>query len=96
MASDDCKSGDTLIMGPSVDGAGSRICIRHLPDHEIELGVVRPLRDGQPIASGSEVVSLEHLGGSEYSVEHIYGGPAKVTSDAYRAGWDRIFGRGQA
>lgn len=66
----------------------------------LELGEIRHLREGQPIAG--EVVRLaptDHERLFEVDVVHDarpnvrpHGGPAQVTSDAYRASWDAIFG----
>lgn len=101
-----CKDGDTLLLGPVVSDNGTRACIRHLPDHRVGVGFMRPLRDGQPI-HGGEVVSLKHVEENRYAVTSLYGspvphedtpaadeaqGPARVTTEAYREGWDRIFG----
>jgi hypothetical protein len=45
-----------LVHGATGDGEGARV-LRVRPGH-LEAGEVRPLRDGQPIAAGGEVVRL--------------------------------------
>ena len=103
MAEDDkCSGNDTLTLGPDL-GDGARPFIRHRSDHSMETGIARPPRDGESINS-SDVVHLHHRGpGPVYDVEVLYehaaraaeeegSGPAMVNSEAYRTGWDQIFG----
>jgi hypothetical protein len=108
MAKDECPlGGDRMLLGPE-QGDGSRPCVRHLPDHRIQTGFVKPLRDGQPINGFDEVFAARYdPQHGDYEVKSIYDqsqpptgaaqatskGPAKVTSNAYRAGYDRIFGK---
>jgi len=69
------------------------------------MGFVHPVKDGQAL-NGAELVSLDHIEENRFAVTTIYGkpkpcqatttpGPAKVTSPAFRSGWDRIFGKKQ-
>lgn len=108
MAKDECPlGGDRMLLGPDL-GGGSRPCVRHLPDHSIQTGVVRPLEDGQPINGYDEILATRYdprVG--DFEVKSVYNpkhhsteaaqptskGPPKVTSNEYRAGYDRIFGR---
>jgi hypothetical protein len=46
-----------LMHGPTGDGEGARI-LRARPGR-IDAGEVRPMRDGRPVAAGSELVRLE-------------------------------------
>lgn len=50
--------------------------------------------EGQPLQK--DAVILKHHEGSLYEVEPVFPsdgkGPAKVTSNAYRQGWEGIFG----
>lgn len=64
--------------------------------------VLVPAQNGQPIPAGGEFIRLRpRAGGRLADVEVVYGaketasrsGPPKVVSDAYRQGWDEIFGR---
>lgn len=92
---------DYVILGPK-DENGNPVCIRHKPDHTIQVGTIIPTRDGVPIHPGSEIVKLTSDGGPCMDVEVLYDGssestgttkgPAKVTTQAYRESWDRIFG----
>jgi hypothetical protein len=111
MASDACqnKDGDAfdvvLLHGATVDGEGARV-LRARPGH-LEAGEVRPLRQGQPLAPGGEVVRLVERAGTPclYDVKVDYqvsskahepgdratGGPAQVATRAYRESWERTF-----
>jgi len=105
---DDCGGKDMLVPGPEI-GNGFRTFSRHLPDHTIVEGVMRPLKHGEPIMSGevlsvkprkdgTPVCDVESIDIPGQSVcancchEESHKGPAKVTTRAYRSGWDRIFG----
>jgi len=95
-----------LVHGATVDGHGARV-LRARPG-QLEAGVVRPLREGQPLAPGGEVVRLVERADSAnvYDVKVDYaappapaksagGGPPQVASDEYRASWERTFARKQ-
>jgi hypothetical protein len=90
-----CTHGDEMVVGPSmVDG--KRCYVRHTSNHEIQVGIVSPTSEGAPV--GDNVVVLERQGdGPVYSVRPLFeerrtSGPAKVTTPAYRKGWETIFG----
>ena len=98
-----------MILGPDL-GDGSRPCVRHLPDHRVQTGVVQPLKDGQSLNGYDEVLAVKYdQQHGDFEVQSVYDprqaspalesapskGPAKVTSNAYRAGYDRIFGAKQ-
>ena len=87
---------DLLIHHPTVDGAVMRV----KEDGTIKTGTVHPPKEGEPI--DGELVTLYDtpmspavhecetvFDPSEYGITK---GPAKVTSAAYRANWDIIFG----
>jgi hypothetical protein len=90
-----------LVQGSTVDGQGAKV-LRARPG-QLEAGEVRPLREGQPLAPGGEVVRLVERSGSPlvYDVKVDYAlpgprvrtpsGPAQVASPAYRDSWDRTF-----
>jgi hypothetical protein len=70
-------------------------------DEAIEVGELRPAKEGQPLHG--ELVSLRAREGQPrvFDVDVLHArpktiaarsGPAKVASDAYRAGWDAVFG----
>ncbi|HEX4445180.1 MAG TPA: hypothetical protein VH044_00530 [Polyangiaceae bacterium] len=74
------KGGDAfdvvLVHGATGDGEGARV-LRVRPGH-LEAGEVRPLRDGQPIAAGGEVVRLVERPDARcaYDVKVDYKAPA--------------------
>lgn len=107
----DAKEDVVLLHSPTESGDGVRVIRKR--DDAIELGELRPMREGQPIHG--DVVRLtqreEHklLFDCEVLVPSAapkeapqkadpapkrlaHKGPARVTSDAYRGGWDAIFG----
>lgn len=95
---DVCPAGDVLKLGPEM-ADGRRPFIRHGADHSIRAGVASPIQDGASIPQGVDVVALEHLEGDEYKVTPMLEqsstrkGPAKVSSQAYRSGWEALFGK---
>jgi len=97
--SDNCAAGDELYLGPTEDGRTT--ALRHHADHTLQPCSLLPLQDGKPIPPGAELVQLQQRPNGAYAVTSIYksAGPAKVTTDEYRAGWDRVFAprpRGEA
>ena len=92
-----------LIHGKTADGEGLRIIRRR--DDRLELGAVRPLKEGAPIAG--EVVSLtprpdfpllcdvkvQYSAAAARSdvADSPRHGPAQVATDQYRENWDRIW-----
>ena len=102
------KDGDAfdvvLLHGATVDGQGARV-LRARPGH-LETGEVRPLREGQPLAPGGEVVRLVErpdapclydvkvdyqVPGKQEPGERSANGPAQVATRAYRDSWERTF-----
>jgi len=86
------KKEDTVVLGPPEED-GSHTCIRKTPDGKVGIGKFYP-EGVDPDGEGSgEAVALEQIEGNLYRVsESSRSGPAKVTSDAYRVGWDNLFG----
>jgi hypothetical protein len=93
-----------LVHSETVDGEGARV-LRARPGH-LEAGEVRPVRDGQPVAPGGEVVRLAPRAGAAclYDVKVDYkapatsasppraaSGPPQVATPAYRESWERTF-----
>lgn len=91
-----------FVRGPSDDGKG--VNILRLREDRVEAGELRAAKDGQPIHG--ELVRLEQRPESDrlYDVEVLAEGPkppavgprkgpAKVANEAYRDGWDQIFGK---
>lgn len=86
------------------DEHGTHILRRRSEDAPVEAGVLRPLQSGKPIEG--EVISLSPRGDtpllfdvkselpSPYPAPRpTSDGPAQVASDAYRKGWDAVWGR---
>ena len=98
---------DVVILGPpTADGAGLHV-IRARSDvgtHRIETGELRPLQEGRPIVG--EIVTLKpreanpqlcdvtdsFAPSAPHKAQLGHKGPAKVATQAYREGWDEIFG----
>jgi hypothetical protein len=93
-----------LIHGKTPDGEGLRILRKR--EDRLELGAVRPLKEGTPITG--EVVTLTprpefpllcdvkvEVAAQETStdVARTRHGPAQVATDQYRENWDRIWTR---
>ncbi len=91
-----------LLQGPTEDGEGVRV-LRAREDR-LEVGEVRPLKEGQPLLAG-EVVKLAPRAGSRVCDVEVLAkigahrgatpaqiGPAQVATREYRESWDRIFG----
>lgn len=96
-----CERGDELCVGPSV-GGDAHLFVRHTADHRHVPGIMRPVREGEPLTSDVLHVTPKDPKNGVYHVEEIQvpstpsmssGRPAKVTSDAFRTGWDGIFGK---
>jgi hypothetical protein len=97
---------DVVILGPpTADGAGVQVL--RARDEKVEVGELRALEEGRPIHG--EVVTLAPrkdnprvcdvkdsyrapaATGPALALTHK--GPAKVATEAYRDGWDEIFGK---
>lgn len=88
---------DVVLLGPpTADGAGVHVI--RAREERIETGELRALQEGKPIAG--EVLTLRpreenprvcDVTGT-YTPPSVQKGPAKVASQAYRDGWDEIFG----
>jgi hypothetical protein len=96
-----------IIVDRTEDQEGFQILRRRAENHPVEVGTLRPLREGKPI--DGEVVTLQQRS----DVPFVYDvkvevpahessseprratsdGPAQVATDQYRRGWDAIWGR---
>jgi hypothetical protein len=92
------KSCAHIVNGP--DANGQSLMLRHGPDHAT-VGTLTPCRDGKPTHPDAELVNVEEGPDGSLSCETLWSpdeadeapaGPAKVTSPAYRSGWDAIWG----
>ena len=94
-----------LLQGPTDDGKGAQVL--RARGERLEVGEVRPMREGCPLSPKGEIVRLtprrEMPGLFNVQVEHAMGdppselpapkaGPAQVATDAYRQSWERTFG----
>lgn len=98
---------DFILLGPKNDD-GSIICMRHKADHTTQIGTIAPVKNGEPIQPGQQIVQLKQGDGPGLDVEVLYGGepeemhsvpvkmshkgPAMVTTPEFRRNYDRIFG----
>jgi hypothetical protein len=87
------------------DEEGVHILRRRSEESPVEMGLLKPLREGKPITG--EVVTLkqredmpifydvrsEYSGSEQPESREPGDGPAQVTSDAYRRGWDAVWGQ---
>ena len=98
------KAQDVLwLHSATEDGEGMRVL--RARGEGVQVGEVRPLKEGQALLGG-EVVSLHPREGTPRlcDVEVVHrvpeavasrSGPAQIASHAYRESWDRVFGTGQ-
>lgn len=94
-----------LLLGKTEDDEGYHLLRRRSEDAEVELGTIRPMREGKPV--NGEVVSLRPRKDvpfvydvkTELDVSQDQGprltsdGPPQVATEEYRRGWDAIWGR---
>ena len=90
-----------LVLDRTEDKQGFHVLRRRGEDKEVEIGTVRPLREGKEI--DGEVVSFR----PRKDVPFVYDvrtelparerptsdGPAQVATDEYRRGWEAIWGQ---
>ncbi len=98
------KEDVVVVVGKATDGPGVQVLRKR--QEEVTLAEIRPMKDGTPIQG--EVVRLHprREENNVFDVESVYvppaaekpagTGPAKVASDSYREGWDRIFSSAKA
>lgn len=91
---------DIVFLGPpTADGGG--VHVLRAREERLEAGELRTLQEGRPITG--EVLTLAPRKDNprvldvkdSYSppaTRHASKGPAKVATDAYRDGWDEVFG----
>lgn len=94
-----------MIVSRTEDNEGFQILRRRGEDQPVEVGTMRPLREGKPI--DGEVVSLRQRRDMPFlydvkteveaeaseSRRATSDGPAQVATREYRRGWDAIWGR---
>jgi hypothetical protein len=93
-----CRDGDTIVLGQNIGGVYP--FVRHHANHHVAQGFaqIRPI-DGVP-APGSTL--LKHREGNTFDAYQVQKGgsdgaslkgPPAVTTNAYRNGWDNLFGK---
>ncbi len=89
---------DQVRFGQEV-GPNTRLVERRKGDR-VSVGTLTPLKNGQSLFTGAEVVKVTPGEGEWHDVESIYrdgeptlSGPPQVATPAYRAGYERIFGK---
>jgi hypothetical protein len=95
-----------LIFDRTEDAEGYRVLRRRAAASEIEMGTIRPLKEGRPI--DGEVLSLS----ARQDVPFLYDvktelpdpragsrptsdGPPQIATEEYRRGWEAIWGAGK-
>lgn len=88
-----------FVRGPSDDGAGVEVL--RLKGDALSAGELRAVKEGQPIhgdllrlsqrADHERLFDVEVLAEPPRAAPGPRKGPAKVTSEAYRQGWDNVF-----
>ncbi len=98
-----------LVVGPTADHEGVHVLRKRGEDEPVELGTVRPMKEGEPI--DGEVVKLRPRKDEPFvfDVKTMMSGrkaghgerrltsdgPPQVATDDYRKGWDAIWGEGR-
>jgi hypothetical protein len=83
----------------SCSGCNTTAIVRHQKDGSTRIGTFAPHPEGKPIPPNSEYVHLQQDSDGDWTCETLYApgddlrGPAKVSTDAYRSGWDTIWGK---
>jgi hypothetical protein len=95
------KPADVVLLGPpTADGGG--VHVLRARAEKLETGELRALQEGRPITG--EVVTLSPRKDNPRvcdvtdsyqppAMANAHKGPATVATDAYRDGWDEVFGK---
>ena len=100
--SEDPKPKDRALILGEVGNKGIAVLRQRGEGAPVEAGVVRNVREGEPIVGelvtlkpsddGSRLCDVEvHVDNRPNAGTHK--GPTRVASDSYRDGWDEIFGK---
>jgi len=92
--SDEPKETNGLITGNCEKGI-------HLVEDNGESSHIHPMADGEPLPPGASLIEVEAHTNSPYckvrtlfTNDEGHDGPVRVSSPAFRTGWDNIFGNG--
>lgn len=88
-----CSLGDVALIPSESDSAGPCRIVRHRPDRGWTNAALLPMKDGAPLPPGAEVVEVGPRrpdGLTELRTLYRHEGPPRVTTAAYRAGYDAI------
>lgn len=93
-----CDHVDEISVGPSV-GGDAHVFVRHTQDHTSFMGVMRPVREGEPLVGNVFSVEPRDPANGVYKVTDIAipnaanrGGPPLANSQGFLDGWERTFG----
>lgn len=97
------KQDVVFVHSPTDEGAGYRVIRKR--DETLEVGEIRAVQEGRPLAGDlvklkpraehERLFDVDVLATREELLQHSslgHAGPAQVATDAYRSGWDAIFG----
>jgi len=93
MSKDDkkeCDDKDFVIPTLILDD-GTYVGVRHRPNHDAELCKMIPMKDAESVPAGIELSFRNKDGIYEIVSPGLKNGPARVTTNKYRKGWDNIF-----
>jgi len=96
MKDNPCDGKDVVTLGPEIT-PGVHPCVRHNANHEITVGVLHVVKDGDPVPENALILqkgegTTYHVVGEAKATSH---GPAQVATDTYRRNWESIFGARQ-
>ncbi|HEY0709631.1 MAG TPA: hypothetical protein VGG33_22660 [Polyangia bacterium] len=93
-----------MVLDRTEDSDGYRVLRHRAAENRIELGTLRPLKEGRPI--DGEVISLQQredhaflydvkteLADPSPARRLTSDGPAQIATEEYRRGWDAIWGK---
>jgi hypothetical protein len=92
-----------MVLDRTDDADGYRVLRHRAAENRIELGTMRPLKEGRPI--DGEIISLQQRQDHAFLYDvkteladpnphrrMTSDGPAQIATDEYRRGWDAIWG----
>lgn len=86
------KEDEYVIAGPILPN-GRTVALHHSKDDKYTVGeITNQVTDKSLLLKSNPGTPYFNVLGTVDEIEHLASGPAKVTSNAYRIGWDQIFG----